>query len=81
MAGGGVTKLDELFVYVMTDDDGTEGVAFFETAGGVKITMCAPEAKGARALRPIAEKIAEIHGRPLTLIRFDKRHDMEVLGG
>jgi hypothetical protein len=69
----------ELFVYLMTDDEGTTGVAYMETAGAAKISLIAEDAKGARLLKPIAQKLSQIVEKPITLVRFSNREDLEVL--
>lgn len=78
MASPGVT--DELFVYLATDDDGYTNVLMAETAALAKVPLVAETRKKAQAMRPIAKRLAELTGRPVTLACFSTRSDVEVLG-
>jgi hypothetical protein len=69
----------ELFVYLSTDDDGVEGVSYMETAAGTKIPLVADTENRAQLLRPIAERLASLTHRDITLARFSRRVDIETL--
>lgn len=59
--------MDELWVWTTTDDDGTEGVAYVEMAGGTRIPLIAPTSTRARAFRPIVQTMVKLTKRPWTL--------------
>jgi hypothetical protein len=69
---------EELFAYLVSDDDDEAGVAFWRTAGGETAPMIAPDRQAARSLEPIARRLAEMMDRPLTLVRFSRRQDVET---
>jgi hypothetical protein len=69
----------ELWAYLMTDDNGEEGVAYVETAGGTKVPMIAMTEIGAQALRPLAERMATILNRPWTLMHYSKGVEQETI--
>lgn len=70
---------DEIWVYLVTDDEGQTGIAYWESAGGARIPMIAGSEADARLIRPIAEKLASIMGRAFTLVRFRDRTEISTL--
>ncbi|MDE1904861.1 MAG: hypothetical protein KGH75_00235 [Rhodospirillales bacterium] len=73
----GVT--DELWVYLATDPGGTTGVAYYETSGGARVPLVAPSEGRAIQLAPLAQALADLTGRSLTLTAFGSRRDVNVV--
>lgn len=70
---------DELFVYLIREEEDSVGVAYVETAAGVKFSLVSPDKRGAELLRPIAERLAQMTGRDVLLAHFSKRKDLLTL--
>ncbi len=70
-------RIDRLFAYLTTGADG-EGVAAV-TIDRTLMPLIGADADRVMALRPYAEEIARRSGRPVRLVRFDTRTEIEVL--
>lgn len=75
----GPLRITEMFAYVVIDDDGTEGVPAFPGPNGLVLPMMGADTARAAALRPIAERMARELHKPLTLLRFTLREEVEVV--
>ena len=71
-------RIESLCAYVAIDPDDAEGVTAFATADGWMPMVMADERR-IRSLRPIAVDLAAQTGRPITLVRFSQREDLEVI--
>ena len=73
-------KIDEMYAFVVEDsgpDD--EGVIGMNTKSGWMPLVGADMAR-VEALRPIARGIAHRLGKPVKLLHFDNRKELEVIG-
>lgn len=75
----GKERINEMFAYVVIDDDGTEGVPSFLAKNGVAMPMMGADLARADSLMPIARRLAVELGKPLTLLRFTVREQVKVL--
>lgn len=74
-------RIDSMFAFVAEDsgpDD--EGVIGAMTKDGWMPLVGADMAR-VNSLRPIAEGVAQQLGKPVKLLHFTKREDLEVIGG
>lgn len=75
-------KIESVYAWVHTEEDGTEGVpAFQDPAGGFMMPLIAADPDRLVSLRPIAEGIVANTGKPLVLAKFSVREDVETIGG
>lgn len=73
-------KIDEMYAFVVEDsgpDD--EGIIGMNTKGGWMPLVGADMAR-IESLRPIARDIAHQLGKPVKLLHFDNRMELEVIG-
>lgn len=73
-------KINELWAFVSTDEEGVEGVCAFRSVDGW-LPMVAADVKRLSSLRPLANEVAKRTGRPVQLIKFTAREDIEMLTG
>lgn len=76
--------IDELFAFVSVDDPSrtegqpSEALAAFRL-GDTMMPMIAADAGRVDSLRDMAQAIATASGRPLKLVRFDNRTELETI--
>lgn len=75
----GKLRINEMFAYVVVDDDGTEGVPSFPGPGGMQLPMMGADTARAESLKPIAQAFADHLGKPITLLRFTVREEVHVV--
>lgn len=76
---GGQRKIDEMFAYIQLDPlDNTEGVIAFLAESGW-MPMVGADMSRVEYLRPMAQKIADETGRPVQLVKFSTREELEML--
>lgn len=71
--------IDKLFAFI-TADSGPEDegvIAFYE--GGAWFPMVGADMKRIESLRPIAEQLAKDVGKPIRLVHFTNRVEVEVI--
>ena len=69
-------KIDQLFAFVATDEDGNEGLCGFRSANGW-IPMVGADMAMVEHLRPIALATAKASGQPIKLCLFKTREEVE----
>lgn len=74
----GQQKIEKMYAFVCTDDDGTEGIPAFSGPGGMMLPMVGADLARANSLKPIAEDICKQLGKKITLCRFEVREELEV---
>jgi hypothetical protein len=76
---GGQLRIDEMFAYIQLDPlDNTEGViAFLSDTGWMP--MVGADMKRIGSLRPLAQQVADETGRPVQLVKFSNREELEML--
>ncbi len=71
-------RIDEIFAFVATDDDGNEGVAA-QLIDGSWFPLLGADMERVNSCREIAQGIADASGKPLTLVLFGSRSDVETI--
>lgn len=69
-------KITTIHAFVATEDDGTDGIIGEYMGGGWMPFVCADEAR-VDSLRPIAQQIVKQLKKPVKLVRFSVREDLE----
>jgi hypothetical protein len=69
-------KIEEMFAFVTVDADGNEGVAAMKTVMGW-MPMVGADWNMVQSLKPAAVQIANAIGRPIKLIKFRERIEVE----
>lgn len=76
----GQERIDEMWAWVVVDDDGTEGVpAYIDPTTKTWAPMIGADADRVRSLRPFAKHVANIKQRSVELLRFTTRESMGTL--
>ena len=76
---GGQRRIDEMYAYIQLDPlDNTEGVIAFLAESGW-MPMVGADMQRVEFLRPIAQEVADTTGRPVQLIKFSTREELEML--
>ena len=70
---------DDLYAYLATDNAGTTGVVYYETAGGARVALLAASQVKADLLRPIAQHLATVMDREVSLHRFQRWGQIDVI--
>lgn len=73
----GQLRIEQMYAFIVLDDDNTEGIPAFATPSG-PMPMVGADMKRVDDLRPIAETIARDMGKKVTLCRFEVRTEIEV---
>jgi len=76
--GYSLERIDHLWAWVSFDESG-EGVCAFITADGLAVPLIAADENRLRAMRPRAVEIARMSGKPVRLVQFTTRRDIEVI--
>jgi hypothetical protein len=71
-------KITTLTAFVMTDGDGVEGILAIGKDGEWMPLVAADEAR-ITSFRPYAESVARRCNRPVKLIRFSVREELETI--
>lgn len=71
-------RIDEMFAWVCTEPDGSEGLVGWHTSIGW-VPLVGGDVDRMRSLRPQAEITRKETGWPVRLVRFTKRDDLEEL--
>ena len=73
-------RIEEMFAYVVEDDDGYEGVPAYASAEqGMPIPLMGADMLMAERLRPYAQACADDLGKAVRLVRFSERHEVEAI--
>lgn len=72
-------KIDEIFAFITTDDQGNEGICGFLSNLGW-IPMVGADQAAIDKLKPMAKKITQETGKQIEICRFSKRESVETLG-
>lgn len=74
----GQLHIDQMFAFVALDKDGTEGVVA-TMKEGVYYPLVGADMERVESLKPMAEKLAEQLGVPVTLLKFSVREEIETI--
>jgi hypothetical protein len=72
-------RIEQLFVFIADDGKGEEGVPAFTLPNGLVIPLLGSDQARIDSLRPMAQMIANTSGQKITLYRFTKGEEMEVI--
>lgn len=72
-------KITELFAWVATDQDGTEGVCGQLLPSNTLMPMIGSDRDRIESLRPAAEEVRRLTGFPVKLMRFSMASKLEDL--
>lgn len=76
----GQLRIEEMYAYVVVDDDGTEGVpAFLARDGVTMMPMMGADVARADMLMAVAQRAATELGKTVTLVRFSVREEVRVI--
>lgn len=71
-------KIEQIFAFISTDEDGSEGVIGYATHG-VFMPLVGADMERIESLRPIAQQVANITHKQVSLCRFHQREELEVI--
>lgn len=72
-------KWEYCWVAMAIDDDGDEAAVCWPRSNGDVMTVMGTDEESLESSRPVMKKIARQLGRPVTVIRFDQRRDLEIV--
>lgn len=74
-------KINSIFVFLVKDENGEEGICAVNTPNGVVPLVCSGSDMTLleQQMRPAARAIAQEHRLTITLCRFDERMDLEEI--
>lgn len=64
-------KIESLFVYVIIDEDGDEGVPAFKSPAGVWMPLFGADEARITSLKNLAAQIAAAHNKEVRLLKFE----------
>jgi len=71
--------IEAMYAWVATERDGGEGVLGMDIGLGGVTPLVGADMDRMRSLRPYAEQLKRVTGRPVRLVRFSRREDLEIL--
>lgn len=74
----GQLHIDQMFAFVCVDKDGTEGIPAF-VKNDIAYPLVGADMARIESIRPMAERLANQLGAPLTLCKFSVREELEVI--
>lgn len=78
--GETLPKIDELYAYIIADkDENDEGVIGMRMPNGTWTPLVGADLARMESLRPVAQKTAEVTGKPVKFVKFEKRTDVETI--
>lgn len=75
----GQEVIEELFAFVVVDEDGTEGVPAVPGPGGMVMPLMGADTGRVESLRPIAQMVADQLDKDVTLYKFTGREELVTL--
>lgn len=72
-------KIDEMYAFIATDEDGQEGICAFQIESGLWMPMVGADLKRVDSLRPIARSIVLATGRQIEVCKFTNREHLEMI--
>ena len=73
-------KIEELYAFVVADtNEDDEGVPAFKGPDGTYMPMMGADLERAQQLRPMAETLVSIYGKPIKLIRSTGIEVVEII--
>lgn len=76
----GQLKINQLFAFIILDDDGTEGVpAFYNALTGMAIPLMGADMARVAACKELALRDPALKGKKITIARFGERENIGTL--
>jgi len=75
----GQLRINQLFAFVLVDDDGTEGVPAFGDGRGVLMPLMGADMARVDSLKQLVATDPMFRGRRITLLRFGHRETIGVI--
>ncbi len=72
-------RIDEMFAYVAVDDEGEGITAYLSPENGQWMPMVGADMDRMKSLAPVAQQLADKGDRPIKLIRYETRTELETL--
>ena len=78
----GQLRINEMFAFIVVDDDGTEGIPAYHNADtGMIYPLVGADMARAKSLMPLVIDISVSMGRTVTLVKFTNRIELEHIEG
>lgn len=71
--------LTTLYAFTVTGPDGREMIASFQEPDGTVLAMVTFSKEKVEAFKPVAQTIADGINRPVNLVKFEKRTEVEKI--
>jgi hypothetical protein len=75
----GQLRIDQVFAFIVLDDDGTEGVPAVMAPNGMLLPLMGADLARIDSLRAIVERDPRLTGKQITLAKFSGRENVEVI--
>ncbi len=75
----GQLRIDQMYAFIVLDDDNTEGIPAFESRSGTMVPMVGADMAMIERLRPLALRMAREMKKKITLVRFTNREVLEEI--
>lgn len=74
-------RINQMWAFLSVDDDGDEGViGYRDPKANWWVPLVAADEERVRIYREYAGEIAKLTGRPVRLVKFSAREDVETIG-
>ena len=74
-------KIKTIYAFIATEKDPDDEGIVAQFMGGMWMPLVGADKDRVNSLKPIAERIAKITKKKITLVQFKNREDLEVIGG
>jgi len=74
-------KIEEMYAFIATEEDGQEGICAFQIKSGLWMPMVGADLKRVDSLRPMAKAIAKATGKRIEVCKFTNRQHLEMIEG
>jgi len=75
----GQLRIDEMFAFIVVDEDGTEGVPAINGPNGMMLPLMGADRARVESLRSIVARDPMLRGKRITLAKFSQRENLEVI--
>ncbi len=72
-------RIDEMFAFIVQDDNGDEGICGFKSPIGW-MPMVGADMKRMESLMPMARELSLSTPNPIKLVKFNVRQELETIG-
>lgn len=72
-------RIREMYAYLLVADDGDEAIPAITLPNGTVLPLIAADPTRLAEMRPHAEAIARATGKPIRLVRFTRREEVETI--